>query len=185
MTKICSTCKNEKDVSEYHKSSKHKDGLRYSCKICVRLENLKYYYKYKDTPEYKIKRRKWHENSIPTIRARKKYRMKHDMSYKLREILSRRIHHVVKEHGKSKSTMELIGCSIEELKTYLQQTAINNSYLDFDINNYSGLEYHIDHIIPCASFDLSKEEEQLKCFNYSNLQILKAIENLQKSDKIL
>jgi hypothetical protein len=45
--------------------------------------------------------------------------------------------------------------------------------------------WHIDHIRPCNSFDLSKAEEQAKCFNYINLQPLWAIENLEKSDKIL
>ena len=32
--------------------------------------------------------------------------------------------------------------------------------------------WHVDHIIPCASFDLSKPEEQARCFHYSNLQAL-------------
>ena len=78
--------------------------------------------------------------------------------------------------------MSLIGCTIEELKEHLQKTAIKNGYNDFDINNYSGKEYHIDHIKPCSSFDLSKPEDQAKCFHYSNLQILTATENLIKSD---
>ena len=33
-------------------------------------------------------------------------------------------------------------------------------------------EWQIDHIKPCASFDLSKESEQKKCFHYTNLQPL-------------
>lgn len=50
--------------------------------------------------------------------------------------------------------------------------------------NGKGLEeWHIDHIKPCASFDLSKSKEQLKCFNYKNLQPLWAEDNLSKGSK--
>jgi hypothetical protein len=45
--------------------------------------------------------------------------------------------------------------------------------------------WHIDHIIPCVSFDLSKPKEQAKCFHYSNLQALWKHENLSKGAKIL
>jgi len=38
----------------------------------------------------------------------------------------------------------------------------------------------MDHIKPCASFDLSKPKEQSKCFHYSNLQPLWAEDNLKK-----
>ena len=41
-------------------------------------------------------------------------------------------------------------------------------------------EIHIDHIRPCASFDLTQESDQLKCFNYTNIQPLWAIDNLIK-----
>ena len=44
---------------------------------------------------------------------------------------------------------------------------------------------HVDHINPCSNFDLTKSEEQDKCFHYTNLQMLWAKENLSKSDKVL
>lgn len=46
-------------------------------------------------------------------------------------------------------------------------------------------EWHVDHIRPCVSFDLSIPEQQQECFHYTNLQPLWAKDNLQKSDKIL
>jgi hypothetical protein len=45
--------------------------------------------------------------------------------------------------------------------------------------------YHIDHIIPVASYDTNDPKELKKCFSYHNLQWLPPRENIQKSDKII
>jgi hypothetical protein len=52
-------------------------------------------------------------------------------------------------------------------------------------DNYGKKGWHVDYILPCASFDLTKEEEQKKCFHYTNLQPLWWLDNIKKSDKIL
>ena len=48
-------------------------------------------------------------------------------------------------------------------------------------DNYG--EWHIDHIRPCSSFDLTIQEQQVQCFNYKNLQPLWAIDNISKGAK--
>lgn len=48
--------------------------------------------------------------------------------------------------------------------------------------NFMNGEVHIDHIKPCVKFDLTKEDEQMACFNYKNLQPLWWYDNLKKSD---
>ena len=81
-------------------------------------------------------------------------------------------------HGreaKSDKTKALLGCDGEFLKQYLEGTKVVGK-------DYSNA--HIDHIIPCSSFDFSDEEQQKKCFHYTNLQMLWAKENLSKSDKV-
>lgn len=114
-------------------------------------------------------------------------RIKVDKDFHLAQLLRSRILTAIKNgYGRKKNTRttNMIGCTIQQLKQHLQRTAISNGYMDFNIENYNTKEYHIDHIIPCASFDLTNEEEQMKCFNYTNLQILDAKTNMSKGCKI-
>jgi hypothetical protein len=73
-------------------------------------------------------------------------------------------------------TSVLIGCSGKELMAYLQSLFAPGMSWD----NYG--EWHIDHIRPCASFDLTDPAQQRECFHYTNLQPLWAADNLAKSD---
>ena len=75
--------------------------------------------------------------------------------------------------------MFLIGCEIDYLIYYIQCKFTD----DMSWDNY-GSFWHVDHIHPCSSFDLSKEDEQRKCFHYKNLQPLWAVDNLRKSDRL-
>jgi hypothetical protein len=92
--------------------------------------------------------------------------------------LRKRVWDAVKGNIKSASTKELLGCTTEFLRNYLQSQFTEGMTWD----NYG--EWHIDHIKPCASFDLSKPEEQNKCFHYTNLQPLWAIDNMKKGAKL-
>ena len=50
--------------------------------------------------------------------------------------------------------------------------------------NHTVTGWHIDHIMPCSNFDLSKPEQQKECFHYTNLQPLWYDENIRKSNKV-
>jgi hypothetical protein len=76
---------------------------------------------------------------------------------------------------KTISTFKLIGIPIQDFKKHIE-----NQFLP-GMSWENRKEWHIDHKIPCAFFDLSKEEEQRKCFHYTNLQPLWSRDNLQKS----
>jgi hypothetical protein len=73
--------------------------------------------------------------------------------------------------------MQLVGCNIDILIKYIESLFLE----DMSWDNYG--KWHIDHIRPCSSFDLSDNEQQKICFNYKNLQPLWAEDNLKKSDK--
>lgn len=51
--------------------------------------------------------------------------------------------------------------------------------------NYGIKGWHVDHILPLSSFDLTKEEEVIKACNYKNLQPLWWKDNLEKGNKII
>jgi len=90
------------------------------------------------------------------------------------ENLRRRTRAVLAGINKSKATLALIGCDPIYLKEHLEGQFTSGMSWD----NYG--EWHIDHIVPCNDFDLTKPEEQSKCFHYTNLQPLWAIDNLKK-----
>jgi len=85
----------------------------------------------------------------------------------------------VKGKNKSASTMKLISCTIEELWRHLE-----SKFEPWMTRENYGL-WHVDHIRPCYSFDLTDPEQQKKCFHYTNLQPLEAIENIKKGAKII
>lgn len=79
---------------------------------------------------------------------------------------------------KTRSTMELVGCSGDELSKHL-----SSMFLDGMTRENHG-EWHIDHIKPISSFDLTDPEQVKRCFHYSNLQPLWAADNIAKSNRL-
>lgn len=105
-------------------------------------------------------------------------RSKEDINFKLANNLSSLIRSGIKRGGgkKSRKTIELLGCSIEVCRKYIQDqfaTGMNWS-------NHG--EWEIDHVKPISTFDLTKKSQQLICFNYKNLQPLWKQENNSKLD---
>ncbi len=88
-----------------------------------------------------------------------------------------KINYSLRGKRKFARTMELTGCSAEYLKKYLETKFKKGMTWE----NHGRKGWHIDHIKPCASFDLSNLRQQKKCFHYKNLQPLWAEENLRKN----
>lgn len=103
-----------------------------------------------------------------------------DPEFSLKNNLSNRIRRAIKsgDGSKSLSSAELLGCSIAEARAHIESQFTDGMTWE----NHGLHGWHIDHIKPCASYDLTLDEEQKKCFNYSNLQPLWALDNLKKSD---
>ena len=112
--------------------------------------------------------------------AYKRNREINDPAFKLKNKFYVRVYHAIRriKEGKATSTYELSGCSWESLKAHLERKFKRGMTWE----NY-GSGWHVDHIIPCAKFDLSKDIELRRCFHFSNLQPLWASANYTKGDK--
>lgn len=153
----------QKNMSKIYRKANKKE---------IQLYNKNYHKKYYkihkiELKNYRINHRREHRNW-------ERNKKKTDINYRISQNLGVRIYHALKHNVKSNFTKKLIGCSVEKLKKHLEKQFKPN----MNWKNYG--KWHIDHIKPCASFDLSKPKEQRKCFNYTNLQSLWAEENLKK-----
>jgi hypothetical protein len=108
-------------------------------------------------------------------------RMKQDPNYRLKVLLRASMHKTLKGIEHSTHMLQLLGCSVGEFRKYLERQFKKGMTWD----NWGQYGWHIDHIIPIARFDLTKEEKQHRCFHYTNLQPLWWYQNLEKSDKII
>lgn len=111
--------------------------------------------------------------------SRKASKRKSRVKDRLLRRLSERVRMALKRRRvyKSARTMELIGCTVPELWAHLEQRFQPGMTRE----NYG--QWHVDHIRPCASFDLRDLAQQRQCFHFSNLQPLWAADNLRKQAK--
>jgi hypothetical protein len=106
----------------------------------------------------------------------KKSRRDSDLNYRLRERFRSRLWSALKmkKVNKVDSISDMIGCDYDFLREYISKKFEDGMTWD----NYG--KWHIDHIIPCAKFDLTDIKEQNKCFHYTNLQPLWEKDNKSK-----
>ena len=113
------------------------------------------------------------------VNIKKKQRLLNDPNYKLLCNLRGRIYGVLKGKSKSASTMELLGCTIEELWIHLESKF--EPWMTRE--NYGKGGWDVDHIKACANFDLTDPAQQRICFHYTNLQPMEHIANIKKGTR--
>jgi hypothetical protein len=161
-SKTCKKCLNELDkIRKKNQRQKKAETFLAKCEKCDEEKVLKDFAKLKKFYKKKIciscypdflreQKTEWCRNeSITNIN----YRLKKSLAARLRNVLN-----------KNDTTMNYIGCNIQYLREWFEYNF--NSEMNWE--NY-GSFWSIDHIIPVCKFDLTIEDEKLKCWNWSNL----------------
>ncbi len=192
MSKSCSKCKIEKDDAEFYFRSDKPHLLQSSCKDCIIKDRRVFREKYLE--RFKLKDRmyharnkerrnnylkKWQKENRTARSLKDKIKRHTDINFAMRSRLHNRIRMALKRNSKFSTSSEYLGCPISEFREYFYSMFVDG----MTWNNFLNGDIHIDHIVPCVKFDLSKEKEQKKCFHYTNLQPLWAKDNILKGSK--
>lgn len=172
MMKQCSKCRIEKSIKDFSKQRKY---LRSHCKNCISIHSKKYRLDNKEKlKQYNLD----NKDKFNSYKRLKYHERKNDIQYILSKRLRSRLYDALKGNFKTGSAMSDLGCSIDFLKEYLESKFQDGMTWP----NY-GL-WHIDHVRPLSSFDLTDRNQLLEACNYTNLQPLWAEDNIKKGNKV-
>jgi hypothetical protein len=131
------------------------------------------------------KQRSWytktHKNERRTYR---KNQLKFNIAYKLGECLRKRLWDALNrnlKNGKKQKTVSAVkdlGCSISQFKKYIEKRF--KPGMNWNNYGFGNNKWHIDHIRPLSSFNLSNLVEAKQAIHYTKLQPLWQTENLHK-----
>lgn len=208
LEKPCYICNVIKPIDAFYKLQKGLGGVYSVCKSCLAIknkiyrqanldrcranskrhyhENKEYYankiktYRTENAEEIKKTHRVYLESHKDKINEHLRNRYYRDTQYRIKVILRSRLYDAVFRECKNGSAIEDLGCSIEFFKAYIEQRFEPGMTWD----NWAHDVWHLDHIIPLASFDLTDREQLLKACHYTNIQPMWAKDNLSKGAKL-
>jgi len=191
--KECSKCNQLKSFDCFSKDKHSPDGRTFTCKLC-RKSIIKEWQKKNPEKVRKLSKRFYENNKRKILDKNAQYRKKNkkqirkwtnewsknrkktNIQYRLAGILRKRVKNAVKSENKFHPSLQLIGCDAKEFQTHIE----SQWQKGMSWENHGTYGWHIDHIIPVNTFDLTIEEEQKKCFHYTNCRPLWAKENLSR-----
>jgi len=170
--------KNIEQRKEYEKEYrlKNKERIR-GVKKEYYLKNIEYFKEYRlKTKEYQ---KEWSLKNREYLRGYERNKYRTNINFKLRRICRTRIRHALKGISKSASTMELIGCTPNELRRHIE--SLFEPWMTWENQGLGG--WDIEHKKAMSNFNLIDPEQQRACCNWSNLQPMEHIANIKKGNK--
>ena len=101
---------------------------------------------------------------------------KNNPQYAIRDRLQSRLNFALQNAGerKSESLEGYLGISCKDLANWIESQFVDG------MSRVNKGTWNIDHIRPCASFDLTEDEQAKLCFNWRNLMPLDEFRNKSK-----
>jgi hypothetical protein len=188
--KICTKCKQGKLLEDFSRDSQKSDGRYSSCKTC---NKRKEYFDGRKDEKSKYDRLRYDDNSCEIKVATNAYYRKNkkelnrkqvanineNPNRKLKAILRKRINKLIKRTTKVGSAVVDLGCTVEELKKYLESKF--SVEMDWTNHGFGEGKWQIDHIKPLCGFDLTDRNQFLEACHYTNLQPLWYHDHLLKT----
>lgn len=186
----------KKEWYENNKEEKLKKDKEYRDNHKEQIKIKKKEYRDKNKESIKQKKKQYYEDNKDTIlekmsvnqKKRRKQINKYlknkrdtDINYKISIILRNRLRALLEKRLRPESALDLLGCSLDFFHNYIESKF--QPGMSWDNHGRGNCKWHLDHIRPCASFDLRDIEQQKECFHYSNYQPLWQHDNLSKSSK--
>lgn len=155
-------------IARSSEENKRKDRERKKNKYAAMSEGEKR--RWRDRENARL-RRWYHENG--------KEKKPRGIEYRLVTRLRNRMRRVMRSKSTRDKHSALLGCTGKQLRKHLESQF--KGWMNW--SNY-GTVWVIDHILPCASFDLEDVQQRRTCFHFTNLRPLGRKQNAYKAAKI-
>jgi hypothetical protein len=211
LNKTCSRCQEKLPLTEFRANARYADGFVTWCKPCSAAYRKEHYKKNKN--KVLAQNAEWyaankgkhnaasaanyradperHQERVKAARARRPdhYRMLNRekrrktlaerIDYRLRSRISSQFRYCLATGKGGRTSESLLGYSIDELRVHLERQFLKGMSWE----NMG--EWHIDHIIPLASFTITAPDdpELRRAWALTNLRPLWAQDNMKKSAK--
>lgn len=115
-------------------------------------------------------------------RRREKSNQRQKQHFIIKERLSNRLRELLAKQGRQKTNgiVHYMGCTPKEMMAHIESQFADG----MNWGNYGVSGWHLDHIIPCQRFDLSKEEHCMVCFNWRNIRPLWGRKNWERREML-
>jgi hypothetical protein len=175
----------ERDKLHYQKNREQKLRWQKQYGEIHREERLEYLREYRAKHKTRIAKQQleYVKTNRAEISAKQRVRLKNryhsDVCYKLASVLRARLYQALKKNYKRSGTMELLGCTLDEFRSYIENQFTEGMTWD----NWAKDGWHIDHIQPISHFDLTDPEQLRAACHYSNLRPLWARQNISEGNR--